>query len=196
MVSRDCEQCGSGFTTSAAKVREGNGKFCSRRCFFDHRKATTTPRRGTYKTVHLPGHPLAYTSGASIWEHRAVLYDKIGPGSHHCFHCGAVVEWTHGIRVGGLVVDHLDNDKRNNSPENLVPSCNRCNCIVRVVGKMIADDELFVMDSGRRKRAVELICECGAKYLKAKSMAARSKYCSQTCAGRFKSLKRWSRSAV
>lgn len=189
-------QCGSAFKTWEFKIKEGNGKFCSRKCASTYRKENHIPKPGTYETVLAPGHPLASDAIGKLWAHRVALYDKIGPGSHACFHCQEPVEWTFGIRKGGLVVDHLDGDKRNNSPENLVPSCNRCNCHVRVVGKMIGTDELFVMDSGSRKRAVELTCPCGVKYLRAKNQAHRSKYCSQACGGRFKSLKRWGKLPV
>lgn len=180
MVSRSCQVCGARFVTSDAKIRNGHGRFCSRECFWVNRKANHVPKPGIYGTVLNPQHPLARGGNGKLWEHRVALYDKIGPGVHPCHHCGELVEWTFGIRRGGLVVDHLDGDKRNNSPQNLVPSCNRCNCHVRA-GKMIQPDELFVMDSGSRKRAVELECPCGKKYLKAKSQAKRSKYCSTDC---------------
>lgn len=69
------------------------------------------------------GHPLASHHG-ELLEHRAVLYAKIGPGSHPCHWCGKLREWG---GAGGIHVDHLDEDKLNNDPENLVPSCKQCN---------------------------------------------------------------------
>jgi len=57
-----------------------------------------------------------------VFEHRAVLYDEIGGGGHPCHYCGIVVYWQY-----DLVVDHVDEDKTNNSPANLVPSCTPCN---------------------------------------------------------------------
>lgn len=76
---------------------------------------------GYIQIVH-PKHPLASPTGV-VLEHRAVLYDYIGPGAHNCYHCGTLVIW------GGmkLVVDHLDFNKTNNRIENLVPSCCSCN---------------------------------------------------------------------
>lgn len=61
--------------------------------------------------------------------HRAVLLAKIGPGSHPCHWCGGQVSWdrTYPRHRDGLVVDHLDGDKANNDPENLVPAHNGCN---------------------------------------------------------------------
>lgn len=68
-------------------------------------------------------HPLAIQG--YVAEHRVVLYEKIGPGPHLChWGCGKLLEW--GGREG-IFADHLDSDPTNNSPENLVPSCNSCN---------------------------------------------------------------------
>lgn len=69
-------------------------------------------------------HPLASFYG-ELLEHRKVLYEKIGPGSHPCHWCGKMREWANGGQ--GIHVDHLDDDKLNNNPDNLVPSCKRCN---------------------------------------------------------------------
>lgn len=68
-------------------------------------------------------HPLY--KGEVIAEHRIVLYDSIGPGPHAChWGCGKVLEW--GGREG-IQADHLNRDKLDNRPENLVPSCLVCN---------------------------------------------------------------------
>ena len=68
-------------------------------------------------------HPLASRHG-ELLEHRAVLYAKIGPGPHPCHWCGKQREWG---GPGGIHADHLDTDRQNNDPENLVPSCKKCN---------------------------------------------------------------------
>lgn len=69
-------------------------------------------------------HPLADEDG-KVYEHRKVLYDKIGPGPHEChWGCGKLLDWG---GVEGVCVDHLDGDKENNSEKNLVPSCLPCN---------------------------------------------------------------------
>lgn len=69
-------------------------------------------------------------------KHRLILFDKIGPGEHACHHCGKLVSWDVSIHrdrahsddhTRALVSDHLDFDKLNNDPDNLVPSCNLCN---------------------------------------------------------------------
>lgn len=70
------------------------------------------------------GHLLADRSGG-LCEHRKVLYDEIGPGPHECYWgCGRVLSWG---GKSGINVDHLDDDKLNNDPDNLVPSCGPCN---------------------------------------------------------------------
>lgn len=68
-------------------------------------------------------HPLSLSDG-TLAEHRKVLYDKIGPGSHPCHWCDWELAWG---GVDGICVDHLDTDRLNNNPENLVPSCHDCN---------------------------------------------------------------------
>ena len=81
--------------------------------------------REGYRILTGQRHPLA-VEGA-VAEHRKVLYDAIGPGPHEChWGCGRLLEW--GGR-DGIHADHLDGDKTNNTPENLVVSCGPCNCL-------------------------------------------------------------------
>lgn len=76
-----------------------------------------------YVLVLSPDHPLARPShGGRVFEHRQVMYDLIGPGTHPCFWCDAPVAWG-----STLHVDHVDHDRANNDPMNLVPSCRGCN---------------------------------------------------------------------
>lgn len=73
------------------------------------------------------GHPLAFANG-DVLEHRALMYDHVGPGEHSCRWCSRTVDW--GIKFpadGALVVDHLDGDRLNNDLTNLVISCQPCN---------------------------------------------------------------------
>lgn len=77
------------------------------------------------------GHPLSHTNG-HVFAHRVVLYEAIGPGSHPCHWCGTTVTWSCGkIAPEFLTVDHLDWDRLNNDPDNLVPSCTPCNTLRR-----------------------------------------------------------------
>lgn len=117
-----------------------------------------------------------------IWEHRAVLFDRIGYGPHRCHWCGRCVRWVPGAGGGGgdvLVADHVDGDRRNNDPGNLVPSCQGCNAHR---DRRVADSELFIERQGKRRRAVAKSCEtCGAEYLTAMHTAEASRFCSRRC---------------
>lgn len=81
-----------------------------------------------YVMVKKPEHPLAAKSNGWAFQHRVVAYEKYGPGPHPCHWCGLVLPW------GDLVVDHLNEVKADNRPDNLVPTCNPCN---RIRGGMI-----------------------------------------------------------
>jgi len=136
-----------------------------------------------YKYKAIPGHPLA---GKHNWVfiHRAVLYEKIGPGEHRCVWCGVAINWRtgggRGAFKGDLVVDHLDRDIHNNSPENLVPSCGPCNSLRSSKGR-IADGDLVVFISGQKIRAVRFICQsCGKESIG--QLRGVNKYCSRRCA--------------
>lgn len=83
-----------------------------------------------YQLIRRPGHPLAQvSSGEWVYEHRVVLYEAIGPGAHSCHWCGTEVTWhrTYPQDANALVVDHVDENRVNNNPANLVPSCGPCN---------------------------------------------------------------------
>ena len=73
-----------------------------------------------YLTVRIPGHPLAQKDGR-LRVHRAILWEKIGPGPHPCHWCGNVLEWDR------IVTDHVNGVTWDNRPDNLVPACNGCN---------------------------------------------------------------------
>jgi hypothetical protein len=79
-----------------------------------------------YRRVSAVGHPMVDASGSG-YEHRIVLYDEIGPGPHACFWCGTEVDWLPKGDPQCLQVDHLNDDGADNRPENLAPSCGRCN---------------------------------------------------------------------
>lgn len=86
-------------------------------------EATKNPTK--YKTMYKPKHPLA-TKNGHVYVHRMILFDIIGEGWHDCHWCGRSVTW--GKRGSDMLqVDHIDGDKGNNTPGNLVPSCPNCN---------------------------------------------------------------------
>lgn len=67
-----------------------------------------------------PGHPRAL-GGYRAYQHRVVFTDAHGEGPFKCHWCDTRVTWA------DMHVDHLDEDKTNNAPANLVASCAACN---------------------------------------------------------------------
>lgn len=80
-----------------------------------------------YRVVYQPGHPVAGLRGMA-YEHRVVLYDRIGLGPHGCHWCGVPVRWDAAkLDDDALQVDHLNSIGDDNRPANLVPACRPCN---------------------------------------------------------------------
>jgi len=93
----------------------------------DPPKRSWHPKR--YRIIKVVGHPLAHRSGR-IYEHRLVFYGMIGDVRVPCFWCARPLRWVRWRRrqpADALIVDHLDHDRRNNEPKNLVPACGDCN---------------------------------------------------------------------
>lgn len=92
----------------------------------DMRKVVTG-HQSRYVTKYLPGHPAASKSGR-IYVHRMIVFDRLGGMGAPCHWCGTDLTW---FRPKGaaddLCVDHLNGDRADNRPENLVTACNRCN---------------------------------------------------------------------
>jgi hypothetical protein len=87
------------------------------------RKWTVRHRHVTgmgYVKLTRPDHPIADSAG-QVFEHRAVAYEKHGGACPDCFWCGCGLEW------GEAVVDHLNEVKHDNAPDNLAVCCNKCN---------------------------------------------------------------------
>lgn len=74
---------------------------------------------GYVKLLHR-NHPLASKEG-HVFEHRAVVYAKHDGRCPDCFWCGAKLDWEE------AVVDHLNEVKSDNRPDNLLIACNPCN---------------------------------------------------------------------
>lgn len=147
----------------------------------DHRRTTKKPT--TYKTFMERGHPLANKAGIVPF-HRAVLYEKIGPGTHSCHWCSRPVTWsTCGAKSGVLISDHVDFDVNNNSPENLVPACLGCNSM-RKRGCRTKPGEPVLVFKGSVARAEERMCEwCRKKFLARLVMIRKGggRFCSHRC---------------
>jgi len=94
-------------------------------------EGATIQRNGPYLIIHEAfGHPIAGTRGR-IPYHRFVLFESLGrPVVTRCHWCGYFLPWRSTLANAlhhVVCADHLDGDKSNNSPENLVPSCSWCN---------------------------------------------------------------------
>lgn len=130
------------------------------------------------------------TPGArNITVHRAVLWDKIGPGTHPCHHCSEPVTWSPGRKTaaGVLQVDHLDHDTRNNDEDNLVPSCHRCNNLRKPprADAVLDHEPHHVRKDGYRMRTAPKDCiECDSTFWDAPCRMNKRRYCSPRCSGK------------
>lgn len=154
--------------------------------FMRKRKLIPSDKIKTRRIAWAPNHPLA-TKNGYVSKARMVLYDAVGPGKHKCHWCGIEIEWVvlknHGTTPNGIVADHVDNNWRNNDPQNLVVSCVGCN---GVRSRAVRDDEVFIVrKNGTRLRAVARTCEyCGDEFLAQPLEVKRGKgrFCSMSCA--------------
>jgi hypothetical protein len=181
-MTATCETCGNAFQVpDPLRPARACSRSCRGKLAWQNRSPGTS-----YTKLYLPGHPLADERGA-VSTHRAVLYEKLGPGSHPCHWCGAPLTWQPvGLarRRGSIRTDHLDGNPRNNDPANLVPSCNGCN-VKRGKADAITDGELFIVRSGKRLRAERRTCAtCGAEFLHRTNSHNLGRYCSKSCARR------------
>lgn len=139
-----------------------------------------------YAMRKIHGHPLA-TKDGSVAIHRKVLFEKIGWGPHNCHWCNISLEWTPGkiIQNKTLISDHLDFDTRNNSPENLVPSCHGCNKSRSSPSRKIEPGEPFLVNkNGTRVRANPTPCMVCEKIFMSRISSMGNPYkkaCSREC---------------
>lgn len=178
-VIKNCLVCGIEFRVKPSK---SHLKCCSNACRGVTRRVSDDQLSERYRSTATPkGHPLD-TGNPTVRTHRLVLWEKIGPGQHPCFHCGRMVAWQPGLRTseGALVVDHLDRDRLNNDPSNLVPSCQRCNN--RNTARVVRDDEVYLSDGKTyRRRAVQKVCPICGKSFVTRAGAQGKRCCSNSC---------------
>lgn len=104
-------------------TRTGSSPWCEMHYYRLRRHGDHTVRKydgAGFVTSH--GYRAVWHKGRQEYEHRLVLLARIGPGEHPCHWCGRRLVW--GVN---LVTDHVDFDRANNDPGNLVPACHRCN---------------------------------------------------------------------
>lgn len=152
--------------------------------------SVASPMARHYRTITVSAdHPLRAPNSTYVYEHRLVLWEHIGPGTHPCHHCGKPVTWApgNGTSDGCLVVDHLDDDQTNNRVENLAPSCITCNQLRGLRKNRVRDEENFVINTstGTRVRAVEIVCEgCQKVFLAPRRNVRPQRFCSLSCSSR------------
>lgn len=186
-VERVCETCGGSFTP---KYKHRPGRYCSLPCYYESGQPRGLPKQRV-KNQHMraaKGHPIAPPSGM-VAVSRLVLYEKIGSGPHACLWCGEEVDWKTGLVPGALIADHLNWDRNDDRPENLVPACNPCNVNRQRANetRAITDEDLTMIWGGYRTRAVQRGCEyCGAEFLTvpAEVRKGKGRFCSRSCARR------------
>lgn len=176
-----CEKCGKSFTAKLGTA----GRFCSHPCY-----AASMAAPYVSGVAHRPrkarNHPIAPPSG-TVAIARLVLYDKIGPGDHPCHWCGFTLRWTNQRTPDAIFADHVDHDPTNDAPDNLVPSCHRCNAHRTRLGdrRLIQPGEPTLLINGKPTRAVERNCEyCGEAFLALPAFirAGKGRFCSRDCA--------------
>lgn len=75
-----------------------------------------------YQFVYTTCHPLLAKGQMYIGEHRAILYEKLkGAQEMLCDLCSCKLTWK------TCQADHIDENPRNNDPDNIRPLCRRCN---------------------------------------------------------------------
>lgn len=182
-----CVACQARFRDKPYKKR----KYCSLACSGVGRRKEG-PRRhdNRYAYRYAPGHPLATRSSPIVTEHRLALWDKIGPGTHPCHHCQEPVTWSPDAKCakGALVVDHLNGQRQDNDPANLVPSCTPCNARRRTRERANAiqpTEPSRIARSGARRRGALKNCEyCSSEFVTwPTSRPGHGRFCSKSCAG-------------
>jgi hypothetical protein len=138
-----------------------------------------------------PSHPIAPPSGV-LAVARIVLYEKLGPGEHPCHWCGKTLRWIAGGgpgTPGSLLADHLDWNRHNDDPANLVAACQPCNGhrTSRRDRPLLEPDDLTRLWGGKRTRAVRrscLVCDHPFLTIPAEVKKGKGLYCSRSCARR------------
>lgn len=110
-ITRMCKQCGTMYQITPSIVKHGWGRFCSQRCF------------GKWYSENMVGSKAPGWKGGTSFEsyglewtprlkHEIKMRDGFCCGICHSNKC--------------LHIHHINYDKKNNDPDNLITLCNRC----------------------------------------------------------------------
>jgi hypothetical protein len=142
-----------------------------------------------YNKRKAPSSPLARSRGR-VQINRQALYEKLGAGPHQCHWCKCLVDWGVGLHDRGrciriLVADHLDENTKNNTPDNLVPSCSRCNTVrSRGLNPAREGPTILYKDGGRRSADERVCLQCGDPFVVLSGFVRQGGgiFCSRSCA--------------
>ena len=179
-----CENCGDPIRK---RPNYKKARFCSHDCYSESIRGKAKVDKVEGRMATAKGHPLAPASGRIAYA-RLALYEKIGPGPHPCHWCESEITWMPGVgpKHGAIIADHINFDRTDDSPDNLVASCLNCNAHRTERGdrNRIQEGELTVEVGGSRTRAVLVECAtCGKSFaaLPALVRKGEGKYCSMEC---------------
>lgn len=117
---RLCDQCNKQYRP---RQRVKPSRFCSKTCGYEWQREQKAKNP---RSVYVPNHPLCGVNGY-LAKSRFILYEKIGPGLHPCTWCKKPLVWQKGLSSNGIEADHLNWNRLDDQPNNLVPSCGVCN---------------------------------------------------------------------
>lgn len=149
MIKRKCVQCGNAFETTNYFISKGQGRFCSRKCYYKNaRKGVRKKCDGCNKQVYRnvtqikrskSGKFFCSKSCQTVWRNKHYSKEKHtrwkgGEYTYRrllkntdtkiaCLRCG-----TSDRRI--LAVHHKDGDHSHNSVENLCWLCHNCHALV------------------------------------------------------------------
>lgn len=134
----ELKKCKSAWCGKAA-TRVVSG-YCER-CYCSARRNGGEPKKPSYGRSKFwvasgyvmlirKGHPLANHKG-HVYEHRFVAHETHSGCCPPCHWCGIDLAWE------SAVVDHLNEDRADNRPENLVVACSSCNRVRGVIPSFV-----------------------------------------------------------
>lgn len=100
-----CEECGKVFRVPACKIQKGYGKFCSRKCFGDSQKSSKAIGEWHGKTLYIGGQGYV-----------RIVHGRDNEELFHRYYAREFLQWD----IEGKVIHHIDGNRQNNMPENLM----------------------------------------------------------------------------